>query len=124
LLLHCFYDLPATHDRSSGPTFLPLPGGPPAYHGGWQQLADSLAAEQHDFDLVVCASLDRISRRGTQLRERAAILTLHRIRLVSVMPDWRETGQALVELTAAPTVLKGTTSPWGIGGYGRPNGDR
>jgi hypothetical protein len=64
-LVRYFYDIPEAIDRTelhriSIPPFL---HGPSEFHGGWQDLAETLPEEGRDFDVVVCLSLDRISRR-------------------------------------------------------------
>lgn len=70
-----FYDLPAPVDEVLE---LAVHGasGPPLWHGGWAELAESLSTREREFDAIVCADFERLSCRwralGIQRKAQAA----------------------------------------------------
>lgn len=98
-LVRYFYDIQSAIriELHRIPQFL---HGPPEYHGGWLELAELVPEDKRDFDVVVCVSPDRVTRRINELKESVDFLTGNRVPLISVEGGWREATSMLWDLTS------------------------
>jgi hypothetical protein len=82
MLTGFFYDLPQPIDKI---TELAVSGadGPPRRDGGWDDLAAALTGAERPFDLILCASLDRISRNLRDLDARCSLAHQNQVVIVS-----------------------------------------
>jgi DNA invertase Pin-like site-specific DNA recombinase len=83
-----FYDLPQPIDEI---TELAVRGasGPLRRDGGWDALAASATGTDRPFDLILCASLDRIARKPAELEARCSLARRNKLAIVSAeeLPD-------------------------------------
>lgn len=108
-LVRYFYDIPNEINRNEllrNPLF--PDGPPPECRGGWQDLADRIAAGSRDFDVVVCLSHDRVSRRTGELKERMALFTRFQVPLISTDGGWQEITPSLIDLALGHRFLPDT----------------
>jgi hypothetical protein len=99
-LVRYFYDIPKAIDRTELHRTPPFLHCPSEYHGGWQDLVETLPEEGRDFDAVVCLSLDRISCRVSEVKERGELLARHQVPLISVEGGWQEISPFLWDLAS------------------------
>jgi hypothetical protein len=99
-LVRNFYDIPKVIDRTGLRRTPPFLYWPSEYHGGWQDLVETLPEEGRDFDAVVCLSLDRISRRVSEVKKSGECLARHQVPLISVEGGWQEISPFLWDLAS------------------------
>jgi hypothetical protein len=102
-LVRYFYDIPKATDRTELHRTPPFLHWPSEYHGGWQDLVETLPEEERDFDAVVCLSLDRISCRVSEVKESGEHLARHQVPLISAEGGWQEISPFLRELASRST---------------------
>ncbi|WP_181786107.1 hypothetical protein [Streptomyces phytophilus] len=62
--------------------------GPPERYGGWGDLAALISADPRAFDVIVCFSPDRISRRVDQFESRIRPARQHQMPIFYAMYGW------------------------------------
>lgn len=101
-LVRYFYDIPKAIDRTELHRIPPFLHGPSEYHGGWQDLVETLPEEERDFDVVVCSSIDRISRQARLVKERVLPLISCGILIVCAQDGWHEITPSMWSLYILP----------------------
>lgn len=104
-LVRYFCDLPKAIDQIELHRTPPFLHWPSEYHGGWQDLVETLPEEDPDFDVVVCASLDRVSRRVSKVKESGELLARHQVPLISAERGWQEISPFLWDLDSRSASL-------------------
>lgn len=107
MIVRYFYDVPAAVVSADSHQLTPAFSGPPEHHGGWQDLTRFLSAQGRDFDVFVCSSLDRISRRVSEVEEAARHLARHHVPLICASGGWQETTPAVWALTSGIIAVPG-----------------
>ncbi|MEV1082236.1 recombinase family protein [Streptomyces sp. NPDC050211] len=103
-LVRYFYDIPQAIDRTELHRIPPFLHGPSEYYGGWQDLVATLPKEGRDFDVVVCSSIDRISRQARLFKERVLPLISCRVSIVCAQDGWHENTPPLWSLSFLPEI--------------------